>query len=475
MKINLDNIAGEINARVISAPSCKTQGFSIDSRTILPDEVFIAIKGDKYDGHDFIEAAVKNGARAVVLQDPSKAGRLPQSIGVIQVKDTKEALKDIARLIRQRSSAAVIGITGSCGKTTTKDMAADVLSFSYRVLKNQGTLNNNYGLPLTLMRLNDEHELAVVEMGMNHAGEIRELNRIAGAEVGVITSVHPVHIEHLGSIEEIAACKWELIETLGGRRTAIINTDNEHLKKRAASYSGELVSFGINQPCHIRADDIREEAGKLVFRVEKEEFKLNMLGRFNVYNALAAISLGRLYGLKSESIRQALDNFSAPPGRMQIIKHNNIILIHDAYNANPASMKEAIKAASDFWKQSSNNKSAKKTKKGARGESARLMLVLADMLELGAGSEDYHRQVGSFAAGSGASYLLTLGDESKALAEGAREQGMNSERIFRFDGHEALARRLDNIAGTGDIILFKGSRKMQVERAMECFMNYSTR
>ena len=274
--------------------SAKAASFEIDSRRLKKDQAFIAIKGEQVDGHDYIQAAYKKGCRFFIVSHKIPLNKLKSEVTVIKVKNTHRALIDIAALKRNSSKAKVIGITGSCGKTTTKEMLSDILSGSYKVLKNKGNFNNEYGLPLTLCNLQADHQVVVLEMGMNHPGEIKKLNKLARADIGIITCIHPVHLKFFKSIKGIARAKWELIQTLKGQKVAIVNNDSEELKSLMKKNKGKIITFAINKSANYKATNIIVKDNLVEFKVNGlEKISLNLLGGFNINNALAAIATAR--------------------------------------------------------------------------------------------------------------------------------------------------------------------------------------
>ena len=432
--------------------------FSIDSRVIKPYEAFIAIKGKRYDGHDFIIDAYKKGVRFFIIQKNSRIkAKLKDSV-LIKVEDTRKTLAKIAHVVRRQVDIPVIAITGSCGKTTTKEMTASILESRFRVLKNIGTQNNEIGLPLTLLRLRKEHNIAILEMGMNHPGEITNLNRIALANIGAITCIYPVHLKYLKDIKNIAKAKWELIKTLRGKkRVAILNNDDDNLVRLSKGYKGRVVTFGIKNKSDFMATDIQVGKDQLIFKVNrKEKISLNLIGEFNIYNALCAIAVSRLFKISFDNIRESLSRFKPPPMRMNRIKLNGMLLINDGYNANPESMDLAIQTLSNL----------------AQGR--RSIVVCCDMLELGRFSKELHLKIGQKIALSGIDCLITMGKEAFFIYEGARRSGMDKSRIYYTKTAKEAASILKEICQPEDIILFKGSRSMKPEEIVKCFMSYFT-
>lgn len=426
----------------------EVRGVSIDSRKTKEGDLFIAIKGSRFDGHDFIAQAIRKGARAVISAKTIKAD---MDIAIILVKDTIKALGDIAHFHRQRFSVPIISITGSNGKTTAKDMVSFVLESEFNVLKNEGTQNNQIGLPLTLLRLNKDHDVVVLEMGTNHFGEIRRLSQIACANIGVILNIGPSHLEFLDNLKAVFREKYDLIENLTFPYIAILNKDdrflNVPLKKNKDKF---LISFGIENKSDFRASDIKLHGDRLVFKLNKHNFRLNTLGPFNVYNALASIVIARLFGLDYSTITSRVLRFKFPQGRLNIKRIDRKTFIDDTYNSNPASLSGALDVLKNI-----------KTK-------ARKIVVLGDMLELGPLSRKFHLQAGKQIYKI-CDIIITAGTLSKSAAWAAERHGFDRDSIFICDSAEEAARTLHNIVRPSgkDIILVKGSRLMRMEEVFK--------
>lgn len=431
--------------------------FTIDSRRLKKCQAFIAIKGEQADGHNYIAAAYKKGCRFFIVSRQIQLDKFDSKLTVIKVKNTAKALFDIAALKRKKSKVIVIAVTGSCGKTTTKEMLSLILSERYIVLKNKGNFNNQYGLPLTLCNLQARHQVAVLEMGMNHPGEIKRLNRLARADIGIITCVHPVHLKFLKSIKHIAKTKWELIQTLKGRKVAIVNFDSEALKPLVKKYSGRIISFAINNSADYKATDIIIKDESLNFKVgNRQKISLNILGGFNIYNALAAIAAARELGVSYEIIKRKLKTFKLLPMRMQSIYCNGVKFINDGYNSNPKSVELALESL--HLKQLSGKK----------------IVVLSDMLELGRHSRKYHEDIGKLAAASKIDILITYGEHAGWYSQAAKKAGMLKKNVFFLKNKEEVTSLLLKKVKKGDIVLLKGSRLMKTEEIVECFMNSYT-
>ncbi|MDD5254747.1 MAG: UDP-N-acetylmuramoyl-tripeptide--D-alanyl-D-alanine ligase [Candidatus Omnitrophica bacterium] len=433
-------------------PRASVRGVSIDSRNIKRGEAFIALRGERFDGHDFIPKAVRRGARCIIAE----AARVKKSAGgacaLITVADTTKALGDLARLIRDKSAIPLIAVTGSNGKTTAKEMISWVLSSRYRVLKNEGTKNNHIGVPLTLFKLKKEHDLAVLELGTNHFGEIAYLAEICRPTVGVLTAIGPAHLESFGNIKGVFREKWSLFGLLKAPAIGILNADAPFVKKYAASGAkGKFfVGAGMGSACDFKASDVVRGPGGLAFSVNKKyRFTLRTHGYYNIYNALLAVSIGRIFGLGYPEIARRLSSFVFPPGRLTCIEANKIRIFDDTYNANPASLGQALEALRSF------------SVKGKK------ILVMGDMLELGKSAGSFHRRAGREAAGV-CDKLVTVGKLSRLAAAEARRAGLNAKDIIvcRDSGQAARVMRHKGFLSAGDAVLVKGSRRMQLEKVI---------
>jgi len=438
-------------------------GVSTDTRTLAPGELFIPLVGPRYDGHGFLGKALARGAAGVL----AASGRVPPEAGgafAVEVADTLRALGDLARFHRGRhEEVAVVAVTGSNGKTTTKDMLAAVLAEGAPTLKSEGNLNNLVGLPQQVLRLEAEHRRAVFEMGMNRPGEIRRLTEIARPAVVVITNIAPAHLEGLGSIEAVRAAKGEALEAMGPGGAAVLCADDAQSAVLAGEFrraGGRVLGFGFSAESEVRAEDVRLSAREGTrFRLRTPagdaEVGIPALGRHNVRNALAAAAAGSLLGATLEEIARGLAKAVLPPMRLalrEVPGRPGCFLLDDAYNANPASVLQALETA------------------GALREGGRLFAVLGDMAELGSYAPDGHREVGRAVAALAAGredFFAAVGPLMALAAEAAAEAGMPGERIRRFDGPAAAAGWVAERLRRGDWVLVKGSRSMRMERAVE--------
>jgi UDP-N-acetylmuramoyl-tripeptide--D-alanyl-D-alanine ligase len=415
-------------------------GWSIDSRTIEPGDLFFAIRGPTHDGNAYIEDALRKGAAGVIAEKPAEGP-------VLVVSDSLGALQQIAAWARTEWGGDVIGVTGSAGKTTTKDAIAELLSVRMRVGRTTGNFNNHVGLPLSILRIPDDASAAVLEMGMNHAGEIRDLAAIARPGIAVVTNVGYAHVENFDSIEGVARAKRELVEALPPDGTAVLNADDPLVARFAEVHAGRVVTYGLNEGATVRGENLRYENESTRFRVCGVEFEVRLAGRHGVLTALAGIAVAQLYGIAP---RELVDAIAAlQPGKMrgQRFTHQGVLIINDCYNSNP----EAARAMVDVL----------------RGQPAeRRIAVLGEMRELGDWSERLHRQVGEYVANDGIDALIGIHGAARFMVEEA--EGAGIEGAF-FDDPESAGGYLRTFARKGDAILFKGSRGTHVEKALERF------
>ncbi len=416
----------------------------IDSREAAKGALYVAIRGERFDGHDFCAAAVQNGAAAVVCE------KTPQvDVPYVLVKSTRQALLDIAGFYRDtRKDVKLIAITGSVGKTTTKEMTCAVLSQKYRTLKTEGNLNNEIGMPKTLFRITPEIQAAVIEMGMNHFGEISRMTAAAKPDAAIITNIGVSHIEFLGSRDGILKAKTEILEGMPAGAPLLVNSDNDKLKDFTDPRC-RVVRFAIDDPrADVRAKDIAEDNGATRFTVcfdgKAQEVCIPLVGRHQVYNALAAFGAGLLFRVPPADIAMGLSSY-APAGMRQRIRHvNGFTVIEDCYNASPDSQKAALNVL-------------------AETKASRRIAVLGDMLELGAYSKEAHRQVGEYAAKSGIDVLFCCGKAAKQIAEAA---GQTVPTQY-FENKDDLFAALSKALRPGDAVLFKASRGMAFEEVIQ--------
>ena len=449
MKLTLSRIAEFVSAAGQFAPEDVAQGYSIDSRTVGPGQLFFAVKGERLDGHDFVESALERGAvTAVVRRDQLR--RYREQARLLAVENTLVALQTLAMAVRKLWGKPLIGVTGSMGKTTTKEAIAHVLSARFRVLKSEGNFNNHFGLPLMLLKLEPEHDVAVIEMGMSHAGEIRALAKIAQPEIGVVTNVAPVHLEFFDSVAGIARAKYELVESLPAGGTAVLNADDEYVSQFGRDFKGKVVMYGTRATADVRAESVRNRgaAGSefdVVIGSVREHATLRLVGEHNILNALAAVAVGLERGLKPSEAVGALANLAPADKRGEVLRLGNITVINDCYNCNPKALSAMVDALAAMPAQ-------------------RRIVLAGAMLELGPAGEDLHRQVGQHIAEKKIDVLLGVHGPAEAMVEAARLAGMRAE--FAATPEEAgewLARE----ARDGDAVLMKASRGVKLEKALE--------
>ena len=430
-------------------------GVSTDTRSIQPGELFVALEGENFDGHKFLDAAFEKGAAAAVVK---KSSRAHKGRTLLRVDDTLQALGDLAAYVRNRSSAKVIALTGSNGKTTTKELLVRMISGKYKTLATKGNFNNLIGLPLTVFGLRDDHEVMILEMGMNVPGEIARLTEIAKPDVGLITNVSGAHLEGLGSIEGVAAAKGELYRGLNGSSTAAVNADDPLASGQAEAFHGPKVFFGFHKNAQVRAEKIGFSGLNglgfdLVMPKGKARVNFRLLGRHNVANTLAAASAASILGVTPKSIARNLDGFEPFPGRLALHKlPGPVYLIDDSYNANPASMDASLRILASL--------------KHSRG---RLVAVLGDMLELGKAAKKAHEEVGRLAGDLKLDTVVAVGPESKILKREAKKAGV--ENLTWFEDSNRAGEYLINELRPFDRVLVKGSRGIKMERIVKRLMS----
>ena len=419
-----------------------------DTRTVGEDDLFAALKGEKFDGHDFIEQAVSDGAAGVIVED---AARLypDGDYTIFVVKNTRKAYQDLALFHRRRFSIPVVAVTGSAGKTSTRALIATVLEQKYNVLQTEKNFNNEIGLPRTLLQLTKEHGACVVELGMRGLGQIKELADIAEPTVGVVTNVGKSHIELLGSQAQIAKAKGELVEALGSDGTAVLNQDDKRVAAMAGKCKGKVVGFGIINDAPVMAGTIKNSEKGLSFTCrcfdQVIDVHMSVIGTHNVYNALAAVAVGRLLGLSEHQMRKGLAEYKGVPMRQELVNIDNVVFVNDAYNANPASMKEAVDTLVTLT-------------------GGRKIAVLGGMLELGDWAEKEHEKIGTYLADKKVDVLIALGDEARFMAKAAKAAGMNE--VYTVTTHAEAAAVLRRIMRQGDTVLLKGSRGFAMEKIL---------
>ena len=448
-KLSLAEVAQVTGAEVNSDAEIFFEGVSTDSRKISTGELFVALKGENCNGESFAKDALKKGAAAVLVSKIAK--RLPEGV-VLKVDDTLEAYRQIAGAWRNRFNIPVVAVTGSNGKTTTKDLTAAALDALGHVQKTSGNFNNEVGVPMTLLELNDKHKAAVVEIGMRGLGQIKSLAEVVRPTIGIITNVSETHIEILGSIENIAKAKGELVEAIQEGGTIILNADNQYTlaMKNLVRDGVRVLTYSLEKDADFIAKNILigsvSTEFTLSFKGKEYDFEIPMLGRHNVSNALAAIAAGFAVGLTFSELQRGFSTLTTTKMRYEVIRRDGLTIINDAYNASPASMRAAIKTTAEVY-------------------DGRLIAVLGDMLELGDISERVHRELGAELVENKFDTLITLGELGKFIAAGALDAGLKN--VYSFDTHEDVAKKILELVREGDTILFKASHVMHMEKIIE--------
>lgn len=450
-KLRADKIAGWVNGRLSGNEATVADNVSTDTRTLTEGSLFVAIRGEKFDGHEFIGDAFSKGARIVISEEeyPVDGDR-----AVIVVGDTVKALGDLARNYIRTFDITVIGITGSVGKTTTKEMIAQILSTQYNVHKSMGNFNNHIGLPLSVLNLDRSHSVAVFEMGMSAMGEIDYLSRIIQPDIGIITNIGISHIEKLGSRQNILRAKLEIINGMKENGVLILNGDDELLSGLEGLLPMPVVFYGISEECNVRGygiESLGEKGVRFTVNIRNRDVDifLPVPGIHNVSDALAAIACAIEMGITDENIQNGLIRYSSEKMRLNIVDYGNIKVINDTYNAAPSSSMAALSVLREV--------------SGPR----RSIAVLGDMLELGEYSEEAHRSVGACVAHENISYLVAVGELARDYVTGAVEAGMDQDRIMHFSDLESAVYSLKELIKPNDVVLFKGSRGMHLDRIIE--------
>ncbi len=444
----LKAVGGEI---VVGSGEKTFRGVSIDSRTIKEGELFVCINGDRFNGHNYIEEAQNKKAAAIILSDGSGVvsgkGKAPL---IIRVKDTLKALQELAQFYRKQIPVKVIGITGTNGKSTTKEMTAAIMETKFKTIKTEGNLNNHIGLPLNLFNLSRGDEIAVLEMGMSAAGEIKRLAEIAKPEIGVVTNISEGHLVHLKTLKKVQEAKGELFDSLNENETAIVNADDPLVLELAESIKAKVMTYGIYNNADIKAEEIHP-MGREGFKLDVRFFDKNIpmpipfLGECNIYNALAAMAASWSFGVAPDDIKRGIMNAKLLANRFEVIEYEGIVIINDSYNANPRSMKEALKVLANY-----------KCK-------GRHFFIVGDMLELGDLAESAHKSLGEDVARYSIDYLVAVGELSAHVTQSAVAAGMNKKNTATASGHECAVAFIKKHSRPGDCLLVKGSRGSKME------------
>ena len=432
----------------VTESDAQVTGWSVDSRTLRPGDLFFALRGPTHDGHAYVAEVLKKGAVGIVV-DREVAG---ETDSILRVEDSLAALQTLASAARQEWAGDVVGVTGSAGKTTTKDVIAEMLSEGFNTAKTEGNLNNHVGLPLSLLRVDDQARVAVLEMGMNHAGEIRALAAIARPNIGVVTNVGAAHMESFDSVDGIAAAKRELIEALPPEGTAVLNADDARVAAFAVAHPGPVVTYGESEKATVRAEDVQFSEEALAFRVGATHFESPLTGRHSVSNLLAGIAVAGIFGIAPDRLTDRVRNIQPGKMRGERFRHRGILVFNDCYNSNPDAARAMLAVLRDT-------------------PARRRIAVLGEMLELGRWAEPLHRDVGSYAAECGINVLVGLRGAACFMLDAAKRSGLRADAAFFFDDPVQAGRLVRSIAQPGDAVLFKGSRGVHVELALEQFLD----
>ncbi|HEV7501321.1 MAG TPA: UDP-N-acetylmuramoyl-tripeptide--D-alanyl-D-alanine ligase [Vicinamibacteria bacterium] len=451
--LTMEEIAQATHGRVAGGgPAASVAGVSKDSRTLAKGHLFVAVKGPNFDGHDFVGAAVERGAAAAMVH---RDMTVPPGYPLVRVGETTQALKDLGRHVRMKAGLPVVAVTGSAGKTTTKEMTAALLGTQGPVLKTEGNLNNQYGLPLTLLRLAPEHRFAVLELGMSAAGELRELTKVARPDVAIITMVAPVHLEFFDSVDAIAAAKAEILEGLDANGVAVLNREDPRVRRIGEQRKGRTLWFGRDRACDISAENWRGTIHGMRFdmRVDGRSYDvaLPLPGPHFLLNFLAATAAAHHLGVPLDTIVEAATHLKAAKSRGQVRRlGEGVTLLDDSYNSNPAAVDAAVTALD----------------MAAQG---RRVVFLGDMLELGKTGPELHRETGAKLAGR-ADVVVGGGALGREFAEGARSAGVAASALRDYADSAAAAAEAAAIVKPGDAVLVKGSRGARMEKVVEALV-----
>src|SRR5579863_5312061 len=460
MRWTVEEVAGALGVTPPGglAPLARLAGVSLNSRTVVRGELFVAIHGPRHDGHDFVVAALEAGALAAVVAAERVSGYAePHRSRLFAVPDTLAALQNLAQAVRTRWGRRLAAVTGSAGKTTTKEILAALLAARFRVLKSEGNLNNEYGLPLQLLRLDEADEAAVVELGMSHAGELKRLAEIARPDVGVVTRVAPVHLEFFASVEEIALAKRELIEGLAGRESvSALNADDPLVARFANVAPGRVITYGMKERADFHAENIQDRGLNgsefdFLGPQGRERLRLPLAGRHNISNALAALAAANVWGVGAAEAREIFPKLEASGMRGRVLQYDaGFTVINDCYNSNPVALAAMVELL---------------TNTPAEG---RHILAAGEMLELGHASAELHREAGRAAAATGKlGWIVGVQGDAESFVRGAVEAGHPASQAKLFATSAEAGEFLANLLAAGDVLLVKGSRGVKMERIVE--------
>ncbi len=444
MKFDLGQLASALGIGTES-PTTQVTGWSVDSRTLSTGDLFIALRGPNHDGHAHVDSAFERGAAAALVSSPTSRGP------ALRVPDTLEALHRLAAWARAQWGGRVVGVTGSAGKTTTKEVIAQLLAVEMPVGKTEGNFNNHVGLPLSILRLPEQARAAVLEIGMNHPGEIKKLAAIARPNVAVVTNVGFAHAEFFASIDEVALAKRELIEVLPPDGVAVLNADDPRVIRFQDIHPGPVISFGVSPSAKLRPGEVEFMPGGVRFRLGQVQFESSLVGRHGLLNTLAGIAVAEAFGIAPERLRDAVRALAPARMRGERFTHAGVTIVNDCYNSNP----DAVRAMLDEL----------------RGIPARRRVaVLGEMLELGQWTEPLHSDVGRHAVQCGVDVLVGIRGAARRMVDEAVRSGLPADAAFFFDEPFHAGEFLRTLLREGDAVLFKGSRGVHVENALERFL-----
>ena len=448
MKRPLKWVAAQLGLAIET--DAEVTGWSIDSRTLQQGDLFFALRGPTHDGHAFVAQVLGKGAVGAIVDRRFQQG--PDGPGpILAVEDSLTALQAVASAARREWMGQMVGVTGSAGKTTTKDVIAEMLSEGLKTAKTEGNLNNHVGLPLSLLRVADDAQVAVLELGMNHAGEIRALAEIARPNIGVVTNVGYAHMESFDSIDGIAAAKRELIEALPSNGVAVLNADDPRVAAFAKAHSGPVVTYGESPSASVRAQDVHFSENGVAFRVGPVPFESLLTGRHSVSNLLAGIAVAGIFGITPDRLTERIRKIQPGKMRGQRFRHQGILVFDDCYNSNPDAARAMLSVLRDT-------------------PARRRIAVLGEMLELGRWAEPLHREVGNYAAECGIDVLVGLRGAACYMLDAAKRSGLRADAAFFFDDPVPAGQLVRSLTQSGDAVLFKGSRGVHVELALEQFL-----
>jgi len=460
MNLQLGEVTKAVGGTLQGRGTIVARGYSIDTRTLNPGDLFFAVKGPRFDGHNFVQQAFEKKASGIVV-DASSGGSWPAAspesiseFGVIKVGSPVAALQDLAHSVRRLWAKPIVGVTGSAGKTTTKAMIAAVLGKRFNVLRTIGSLNNELGVPLTLLRADDDQDIGVLEMGMSAKGEIRHLASIAEPNEGLITNVNPVHLEFFKSVDEIAEAKAELLEGLFDPRIAYLNNDDSRVQAMAQAFDGTVITYGVNAPADFRLQQIQDfgidgSTFTVHYRQHEADFVMPLLGAHNIANALAAITVGVSHDVPWNEIQAAIAELKPEKMRGQVIRfREGFAVVDDSYNSNPKALNEMIRFI------------------GKVQGFSRKFIVAGEMLELGAESAQLHQDCGREAARAGAALVIGVQGMAREILKGARDSGLSDDQLKFVPDAAQAGEILASTVKSGDIILIKGSRGVKLEQVL---------